>query len=55
MQTARYLVVISLLVILSSLTGCYQMHSDDDLRTIPATNNPTIVPQNQSRFPGTGM
>ncbi len=27
------------------LAGCYQMHSDDDLRTIPVTNNPNIVPQ----------
>jgi hypothetical protein len=26
------------------LTGCYQVHSDDDLRTIPVTNNPNIVP-----------
>jgi hypothetical protein len=26
------------------LTGCYQAHSDDDLRTVPVTNNPHIVP-----------
>ena len=24
--------------------GCYQAHSDDDLRTVPVTNNPHIVP-----------
>jgi len=26
------------------LTSCYQAHSDDDLRTVPVTNNPHIVP-----------
>jgi hypothetical protein len=36
---------------LASLTSCYQIHSDDDLRTIPVTNNPNIVPQNNSRMP----
>jgi hypothetical protein len=25
------------------LTSCYQAHSDDDLRTVPATNNPHII------------
>ncbi|MBI3236464.1 MAG: hypothetical protein HYZ48_01965 [Chlamydiales bacterium] len=26
--------------------GCYQVHSDDaDLRTVPVTNNPNIVPK----------
>ena len=25
------------------LTGCYQVHSDDDLRTVPVTNNPNII------------
>ncbi|MBY0529447.1 MAG: hypothetical protein K2P51_04575 [Rhabdochlamydiaceae bacterium] len=36
---------------LSCLASCYQIHSDDDLRTIPVTNNPNIVPQNNSRMP----
>ena len=27
-----------------SLFGCYQIHSDDDLRSVPVTNNPNIVP-----------
>ncbi len=36
---------------LSCLSSCYQIHSDDDLRTIPVTNNPNIVPQNSSRMP----
>jgi len=30
---------------LAALGGCYQIHSDDDLRTIPVTNNPNVVPQ----------
>ncbi len=24
--------------------GCYQAHSGDDLRGIPVTNNPNIIP-----------
>jgi hypothetical protein len=31
-------------VILLATSGCYQMHSDDDLRSVPVTNNPNIVP-----------
>ena len=27
-----------------SLSSCYQAHSDDDLRTVPVTNNPNLVP-----------
>ena len=33
-----------------SLTGCYQAHSDDDLRTVPVTNNPNIVPRQGNNF-----
>ncbi len=29
------------------LTGCYQMHSDDDLRTVPTTNNHTLIHDSQ--------
>lgn len=25
-------------------SGCYQIHSDDDLRAVPVTNNPHVVP-----------
>lgn len=38
----------SLLVIAASLlglTGCYQAHAGDDLRAVPVTNNPNIVPR----------
>jgi hypothetical protein len=38
-----------------ALSGCYQIHSDDDLRTVPITNNPNIVPQNGGRIPGAGI
>ena len=36
------------------LNGCYQVHSDDDLRTIPVTNNPNIVPSH-GRLPSAPM
>lgn len=40
------------------LTGCFQTFNNDDdeeLRTVPVTNNPTIVPNYGSGFPGAGM
>lgn len=38
-----------------ALSGCYQMHSDDDLRTIPSTNNPNIIQDsNRSNMPAAG-
>jgi hypothetical protein len=45
--------VFILLSVLLLLGGCYQMHSDDDdLRTIPVTNNPTLLPsQGGMRMP----
>ncbi len=36
-------------------TGCYQVHSDDDLRTIPVTNNPNIIPNQGQRLPSAPM
>jgi len=33
------------------LVGCYQIHSDDDLRTVPVTNNPNVVPSRNSVIP----
>jgi hypothetical protein len=29
---------------LLAISGCYQVHSDDDLRSVPVTNNPHVVP-----------
>ncbi len=31
-------------------SGCYQAQSDDDLRTIPTTNNPNVVPSSGSNM-----
>lgn len=39
----------------AGLSGCYQVHSDDDLRTIPVTNNPNIVPSQGQRLPSAPM
>lgn len=36
-------------IMLLSAAGCYQVHSDDDLRTVPVTNNPNIVPRSSSQ------
>ena len=36
----KFLAVIALL----GLCSCYQVHSDDDLRGVPVTNNPNVVP-----------
>ena len=40
-----------------TLTGCYQAHSDDDLHTVPATNNPHIIGSNSPvrSVPGAGF
>ncbi len=32
-----------LLLLLLVVAGCYQAHSDDDLRTVPTTNNPNFI------------
>jgi hypothetical protein len=44
-----------LLLVAIGLCGCYQIHSDDDLRTIPVTNNPNIVPSQGQRLPSAPM
>ncbi len=38
-----------LIAVLCGVTSCYQIHSDDDLRTIPVTNNPNVVPKSISQ------
>ncbi len=40
-----------------ALSGCYQAHSDDDLHTVPATNNPHIIGSNSPMraVPGAGF
>ena len=37
------------------LAGCFQAHNqDDDLRTVPVTNNPHIIPSHGSGLPMMG-
>lgn len=37
------------------LAGCFQAYDpDDDLRTVPVTNNPNIVPNYGNGLPGIG-
>jgi hypothetical protein len=44
-------------ILLSVLaTSCYQIHSDDDLRTVPTTNNPNLIhDSNKSNLPAMGV
>ncbi len=45
----------SVLLILLALAGCFQTYSEDDeLRTVPVTNNPHVVPNYGSGLPGVG-
>ncbi|MEI6242361.1 MAG: hypothetical protein WCP39_03025 [Chlamydiota bacterium] len=38
------------------LMGCFQITSQDQgLRTVPVTNNPQLIPQNNSILPSPGM
>ncbi|MDP1608093.1 MAG: hypothetical protein Q8L98_02125 [Chlamydiales bacterium] len=40
---------------LIALTGCFQFYDEaDNLRTVPVTNNPHIVPSHGSGMPGIG-
>jgi len=41
---------------LLALSGCFQAYNpDDELRTVPVTNNPHIVPNYGSGLPGIGQ
>ena len=38
-----------------ALVGCFQTYNDDeDLRTVPVTNNPHVVPNHGNGLPGIG-
>jgi hypothetical protein len=42
-------------IALLSLAGCFQAYNeDDDLRTVPITNNPHVVPSHGSGLPMMG-
>jgi hypothetical protein len=44
----KYLIVLTL-----TLVGCFQAYDDgDELRTIPVTNNPHVVPTHGGAIPG---
>jgi len=39
-----------------ALSSCFQVYDeDDDLRTVPVTNNPHVVPTHSPTMPGIGM
>ncbi|MBS0652422.1 MAG: hypothetical protein JSR39_02720 [Verrucomicrobia bacterium] len=44
----RIAAIVLAVVVLCGATSCYQVHSDDDLRTIPVTNNPNVVPKSST-------
>lgn len=47
----KRLIILNLLF----LTGCFQAYNpDDDLRTVPVTNNPHVVPNHGGGMPGFG-
>lgn len=44
-----------ILLSLLALAGCFQAYNEDDeLRTVPVTNNPHVVPNYGSGLPGFG-
>jgi hypothetical protein len=44
-----------LFLALLACAGCFQTTSDDnDLRTVPVTNNPHVVPNHGNGIPGVG-
>lgn len=48
----KFITSIFLIFLINSLlTGCYQVQSEDDLRAIPTTNNPNIIPEGSQGGP----
>lgn len=47
--------LLSMIFAIACLSGCYQMRGDEDLRTVPVTNNPTIIPNKGGSFPFPSM
>ncbi len=44
-----------LLCVCAFLAGCYQMHSEDEMHTVPVTNNPNVLPHTAQRNLPTGV
>lgn len=43
--------LLGLIFAITCFSSCYKMSSDEDLRTVPVTNNPTIVPNRGGSLP----
>jgi hypothetical protein len=37
------------------LSSCVQFNSNEELRTVPVTNNPHVIPSQEGTFPGFPM
>ncbi len=46
-----WLGIIVLAFVSLSLSSCYQAQSEDDLRTVPTTNNPYMIPEGSRGSP----
>ncbi|NGX38462.1 MAG: hypothetical protein K1000chlam2_01636 [Chlamydiae bacterium] len=49
----KFLLCLSLVFL--GLTGCFQANSDDDLRGVPVTNNPNLIPKSAQTAQGPGF
>ncbi|NGX59616.1 MAG: hypothetical protein KR126chlam3_00769 [Chlamydiae bacterium] len=38
-------IILCFSILCLGLSGCFQAHSDDDLRGVPVTNNPNLIPK----------
>ena len=43
--------LLTVFVVTSLLSGCMQSHFGDDLRAVPVTNNPNILPRSGDATP----
>lgn len=49
----RFLFLSSLTALFLS-SGCFHPDNDEELRTVPVTNNPYVVPNHGNGIPGSG-
>lgn len=52
---SKFMLIALAALLAAGLSGCYQIHSDDDLRTVPVTNNPNLLPNQGQRMPSAPM
>lgn len=57
MHGTKFALIVTLVALAFGLTGCFQTSSDGDLRDVPVTNNPYVIPQSSrsNMVPGIGM